>query len=126
MSEYNVAGVSRLNGQVKVRFAASIEYVEKLAKAGNVDIKLLEAPTTMTREQLTEWLKTTSIYEDPDAKAAIDERSEMYNSRGEPQPKENTTRVKKTKVTPTTQAEVTEHVVDLMAALTARIPTTAE
>jgi hypothetical protein len=78
MSEYNVAGVSRLDGQLKVRFATAIEYAEKLAKAGNVDIKLLEAPNAMTREELTEWLKTTSIYEDPEAKAVIDEKSDKF------------------------------------------------
>ena len=75
MSEFTVAGVSRLNGQMKVRFANSIDYVEKLEKAGNVDIMLLEAPNAMTREQLTEWLKTTVIYKLPGAKAVIDAKS---------------------------------------------------
>lgn len=75
MSEFTVAGVSCLNGQMKVRFATSIDYVEKLAKAGNVDIMLLEAPNAMTREQLTEWLKTTVIYDLPGAKAVIDAKS---------------------------------------------------
>lgn len=78
MSDYTVAGVSRLNGQVKVRFATSIEYAEKLVKAGNVDVKLLEAPNAMTREQLTEWLKTTVIYDDQEAKEAIDEKSAKF------------------------------------------------
>lgn len=78
MSDYTVAGVSRLNGQVKVRFATSIEYAEKLVKAGNVDVKLLEAPNAMTREELTEWLKTTSIYEDQEAKEAIDDKSDKF------------------------------------------------
>lgn len=126
MSEYTVAGVSRLDGQVKVRFANSIDYVEKLEKAGNVDIMLLEAPNAMTRDQLTEWLKTTAIYENAEAKEAIDDRSAMYSARGDQTTKEKTPRVKKTKVSTVAKTQVTEHVHDLMAALTARIPTETE
>lgn len=78
---YKVVGVSRLNGEVKVRFSHDLTYVKKLAKAGNVDIELLEAPQEMSKPALTEWLKTTALYQNAEARHAIDERLDMYNAK---------------------------------------------
>ena len=75
---YKVVGVSRLNGEVKVRFSHDLTYVKKLAKANNVDIQLLEAPEVMSKPALTEWLKTTELYQNAEARHAIDERLDMY------------------------------------------------
>lgn len=78
MSTYKVVGVSRLNGEVKVRFAHELTYVKGLSKAGNTDIELMEAPTEMEKPALTEWLKTTPLYENPEFRQAIDDRITMY------------------------------------------------
>jgi len=78
MSKYTVAGVSKLNGEFKVRFAHDLMYVKGLSKAGNTDIELLEAPSAMEKAELTEWLKTTPLYARPEFKEAIDTRSVMY------------------------------------------------
>ena len=78
MSTYSVVGVSRLNGEVKVRFAHDIMYVKGLAKAGNTDIELVEAPSAMEKPALVEFLKTTTIYQNPEFKEAIDDRADMY------------------------------------------------
>ena len=78
MSTYKVVGVSRLNGEVKVRFAHELTYVKGLAKAGNTDIELLEAPSEMEKPALTEWLKSTPLYENAEFRTAIDERLQMY------------------------------------------------
>jgi hypothetical protein len=78
MSKYTVAGVSKLNGEFKVRFAHDLMYVKGLSKAGNTDIELVEAPSAMDKPELTEWLKTTDLYNRAEFKEAIDDRSAMY------------------------------------------------
>ena len=40
---FSVAGVSRLHGEVKVRFATDLTYVKGLTKAGNTDVELVDA-----------------------------------------------------------------------------------
>jgi hypothetical protein len=75
---FKVVGVSRLGGEVKVRFAHEMTYVKGLSKAGNTDIELMEAPSEMTKTALTEWLKTTALYENAEFKEAIDSRLQMY------------------------------------------------
>ena len=75
---YKVGGVSRLNGAVKVRFTHDVLYVKGLTKAGNTDVQLIEAPSLMTKVEMTEWLKTTDLYQNAEYREAIDARSEMY------------------------------------------------
>jgi hypothetical protein len=75
---YTVVGVSRLNGEVKVRFAHDQLYVKGLAKAGNTDIELVDAPEPMGKAALVEFLKTTPLYENAEYREAIDARAEMY------------------------------------------------
>jgi hypothetical protein len=75
---YTVVGVSRLNGEVKVRFAHDQLYVKGLAKAGNTDIELVDAPEALDKTALVEFLKTTPLYENAEYREAIDARAEMY------------------------------------------------
>jgi hypothetical protein len=116
MNEYTVAGVSRLDGQLKVRFANEIEYAEKLAKKGNVDIKLFEAPHAMQRVEIVEWLKTLPIYEDPETKTTIDEKLAWYIVKNKFSEK---VKSKKVKVT-TTKVKTAETPENVLAELTAR------
>lgn len=89
---FKVVGVSRLNGEVKVRFGTDIMYVKGLAKAGNTDIELLEYPGgAATKPVLVEWLKTTELYQNLEYKEAIDNRAELYV------PRTKTVRVRKAK-----------------------------
>ncbi len=84
MSTYTVAGVSRLGGEVKVRFAHDLMYVKGLSKAGNTDIELIEAPSAMEKPALVEFLKTTPLYQNQEFKEAIDERAAMYAKLSKP------------------------------------------
>ena len=74
----SVAGVSRLHGEVKVRFATDLTYVKGLSKAGNTDIELVDAGRDMSKPELVEFLKTTALYENPEYRQAIDARAAMY------------------------------------------------
>jgi hypothetical protein len=50
MSLYSHAGVSKLNGEFKVRFANDALRVKVLAKNGHKDIDIIELKTPMTKE----------------------------------------------------------------------------
>lgn len=75
---FSVAGVSRLHGQVKVRFATDLTYVKGLTKAGNTDVELFDAGRDMSKPELVEFLKTTPLYENAEYREAIDARAAMY------------------------------------------------
>ena len=47
---FSVAGVSTLNGAVKYRVANSLKREAILKKSGHTDIKLIELPNPMTKE----------------------------------------------------------------------------
>lgn len=76
---YKVVGVSKLNGEMKVRFAHDMMYVKCLAKANNTDIELFEAPDGLDKAGLTAWLKTLPRYTtDQEFKETVDDRLAMY------------------------------------------------
>ena len=56
MSTFKVAGVSRLNGEFKCRFANDMTRVKVLAKNGHKDIDLIELKEPMTKEAAVEFL----------------------------------------------------------------------
>lgn len=86
---FSVVGISRLNGQVKVRYATDLTYVKGLTKAGNTEVELYDAGRDMSKAELTEFLKTTALYQNPEYKEAIDARAAMYAAK-------NTVKVTKT------------------------------
>ncbi len=77
---FKVGGVSRLNGQVKVRFANDLTRVKNLAKSGHTDIELMELPMAMTKAEVVSFLKTTDLYKVGDFQAAIDAADAKYNA----------------------------------------------
>ncbi len=56
MTTYKIAGVSRLNGEFKVRFANDMTRVKVLAKNGHSDIDLIELKEPMTKEDAVAFL----------------------------------------------------------------------
>ncbi len=76
---FKIAGVSKLKGSYKVRFANDMTRVKVLAKTGHTDIELIELPKAMDKPELVTHLKTTALYQRPDFKAAIDAADEKYN-----------------------------------------------
>jgi len=76
---FKIAGVSKLNGSYKVRFANDMTRVKVLAKTGHSEIELLELPREMSKPELVTHLKTTELYARPEFKIAIDTADEKYN-----------------------------------------------
>lgn len=92
---FKVAGVSRFNGVVKVRFANDMTRVKMLTKAGNTDIELMELPESMDKSAVVAFLKTTELYLNSEYKDAIDAADSRYN---EAQTVKVTTKPSKAKV----------------------------
>ncbi len=56
MTTYKIAGVSKLNGEFKVRFANDMTRVKVLAKNGHSDIDLIELKDPLTKEDAVAFL----------------------------------------------------------------------
>ena len=56
MSTFKYAGVSKLNGKIKARFANDQMRVKVLAKNGHVDIDIIELEFPMTKEEAVAFL----------------------------------------------------------------------
>lgn len=56
MTTYAIAGTSRLNGEVKVRFANDMTRVKVLQKNGHTEIDLIELKEPMTKEAAVAFL----------------------------------------------------------------------
>jgi len=68
---FGVAGVSKLNGEVKARFAQDMDRVKVLEKNGHTDIKLFQLPQPMTKEDALLWLVEHFTDADKDQYLAI-------------------------------------------------------
>lgn len=56
MGTYKFAGVSRLNGEMKVRFANDMTRVKVLAKNGHTDIDLIELKEPLSKDEAVAFL----------------------------------------------------------------------
>lgn len=77
MSTFTHAGVSRLNGEFKVRFANDALRVKVLAKNGHKDIDIIELKHPMTKEEAVAFLlsidfATRDGITNPEVKAALE------------------------------------------------------
>ena len=79
---YTVAGVSKLDGEYKVRFANDVLRIKVLAKHGHEDITLVELPEAMTKGDLVTFLKSSDLYKNAEYAAAIDAADAKYNDVG--------------------------------------------
>ena len=70
---FNVVGVSKLNGEYKVRFATDIMRIKVLAKHGHEDIRLCELDAPVTKYEAVTQLKTMAEFADAAAQSAIAE-----------------------------------------------------
>jgi hypothetical protein len=68
---FTVAGVSKLDGEYKVRFANDVLRIKVLAKHGHEDITLVELPEAMTKLDAVNFIKTVDEFENASAQAAI-------------------------------------------------------
>jgi hypothetical protein len=76
---FKIAGVSKLKGSYKVRFANDMTRVKVLAKTGHTEIELIELPKAMDKPELVTFLKTSELYNRAEFKMAIDAADEKYN-----------------------------------------------
>lgn len=70
---YTVAGVSKLNGDYKIRFANDVMRVKNLAKSGHEDIRLVELNDAMLKTDAAKFIAALPEFADADAQAAIAE-----------------------------------------------------
>jgi len=69
----NIVGVSKLNGEYKVRFATDIMRIKVLAKHGHEDIRLAELATAVTKYEAVRQLQSMEEFADAAAQSAIAE-----------------------------------------------------
>jgi len=105
---FNVVGVSKLNGEYKVRFATDIMRIKVLAKHGHEDIRLAELDTAMTKYDGVTTIKSMDEFQDVAAQAAIaeylDEKAPKAPAKAKTAPVKAATKVKAT----APKAKVTE------------------
>lgn len=70
---FTVAGVSKLNGDYKIRFANDVMRVKNLAKSGHEDIRLVELNDAMLKTDAAKFIATLPEFADADAQTAIAE-----------------------------------------------------
>jgi hypothetical protein len=76
---FSVAGVSKLNGTYKVRFANDlVGRIKALAKS-HEDVQLFELPSEMSKAEVVSFLKAHELYANPAYREAIDNADEKYN-----------------------------------------------
>lgn len=68
---FTVVGTSKLNGEMKVRFANDVMRVKVLAKHGHSDINLIELDTPMSKLEAVKILKTVDEFQGVAEQAAI-------------------------------------------------------
>jgi len=70
---FTVAGISKLNGEYKVRFANDIMRIKVLAKSGHEDIRLAELDTAMSKLDAAKAIQGMEDFSDVIAQATIGE-----------------------------------------------------
>ena len=70
---FNVAGVSKLNGEYKVRFATDIMRIKVLAKHDHEDIRLEDFGTPVTKYEIVKLMQAHDTFQDAAAQSAIAE-----------------------------------------------------
>ena len=70
---FNVVGVSKLNGEYKVRFATDIMRIKVLAKSGHEDIRLAELDNHVTKYEAVLEIQGMDEFQDAAAQSAIAE-----------------------------------------------------
>jgi len=107
---FKVAGISKLDGEYKVRFANDIMRIKVLAKHGHEDIRLAELDEAVTKLEAATQLLTLEDFADAAAQAVITE----YIEENTPKAKVSkpVAKATKTPVAKTTKATKTAKVVE--------------
>lgn len=106
---FKVAGISKLNGEYKVRFANDIMRIKVLAKSGHEDIRLAELDNAVSKMEAAMLISGMDEFSDVIAQATIAEYVEENTPKAKaaPAPKAKATKaVKAPGVTKTAKAEL--------------------
>ena len=68
---FNIVGVSKLNGEYKVRFATDIMRIKVLAKSGHEDIRLAELDAPVTKLEAAKQIQAMDEFQDAAAQSTI-------------------------------------------------------
>ena len=69
--QFTVAGVSKLDGEYKVRFANDVLRIKVLAKHGHEDITLVELPEAMSKLDAVKFIKGLEEFQGASEQSAI-------------------------------------------------------
>ena len=106
---FTVAGISKLNGGYKVRFANDLMRIKVLAKSGHEDIRLADLEKPMTKLEAAQAIRTMDDFADTVAQATIAEYLEDNAPKAKTAPVKAPVKAQsKTKATPKAVAKVTE------------------
>jgi hypothetical protein len=84
---FSVAGISKLNGSYKIRFANDIMRIKVLAKSGHEDIRLADLEGEFSKLQAAEMLLGLEDFADATAQATITEYLEDNAPKAAPKAK---------------------------------------
>lgn len=76
---FTVAGVSKINGQHKVRFGNDLVQRIKIRAKTDQDMAFITLPEPMTKPQVVKFLKTSELYLNSEYAIAIDNADAKYN-----------------------------------------------
>ena len=84
---FKVAGISKLDGEYKVRFANDLMRIKVLAKHGHEDIRLAELDEAVTKLEAARLIATMEDFADAAAQAVITEYIEDNTPKTKAAPK---------------------------------------
>ena len=84
---FNIVGVSKNNGEYKVRFATDIMRIKNLAKSGHEDIRLCELDEAVTKYEAVKQIATMDEFQDAAAQDVISEYLESKAPKAAPKAK---------------------------------------
>lgn len=106
---FTVAGVSKLDGEFKVRFANDVMRVKVLAKNGHEDVNMIELEQPMSKLDAALFLQELDEFQDPEVQACIAD----YIDRNTEKPKaEKKAKAKKVEAAPAEEAAATDEADD--------------
>jgi hypothetical protein len=105
---FSVAGISKLNGEYKVRFANDIMRIKVLAKHGHEDIRLADLEQDVTKLEAARMILGMEDFADATAQATITEYIEDNTPKAKSAPAPKATAKTAPKAKATAKVAVTE------------------
>jgi len=104
---FTVAGISKLNGEYKIRFANDIMRIKVLAKSGHEDIRLADLEASLTKMDAARVILGLEDFQDAIAQSTITEYIEENTPKAKAAPVKAPAKAKATKAP--VKAAVTEN-----------------